>query len=453
MNTSVKPLPNKKRYIKEILTIGLPVTMQSIFQASYSLVDQLMVGTLGTESIAGSGFGGKFSSLVTFTLNAVAAVAAVLIAQYHGTKDEKGISKSFFSCSFIAAIVTLFFTIPGAVCPEVIMGIYTDEADVIWVAAKYLRIIAISYIPMTATLMLSALFRSVEKSKYPMYVSVLAVLANVFFNWLLIFGKWGCPQLGIEGAAWGSFISRMLEALILIAILVWQNKKKAMHLKVMGLTDKAFYKKISIIIFPILLNEFSWSVGENIYAAVYGHLGKVEMAAMTLTNPLQGLFIGMFSGVSAAAVVMVGKRLGQNEKEDAFGVSKFLLKVGLIGSLMVAAILVLLAPWYVSFYEVEQEVAQTTIYIIYALAAVIFAKISNMILGSGIIRSGGNTKYTLVIDAIGTWVFGVPLALLTAFVFKLPIYWVYFILSLEEVVRLVIGLGLFYTKKWMKNVT
>lgn len=442
-----------RSYMKEILTIGLPVTLQSIFQASYSFVDQLMVGTLGTVSIAGSGLGGKFSSLVTFTINAVAAVASVLIAQYHGSKDKKGISKSFYTCSLIAGIVALLFAVPGFFCPKLIMGIYSNESDVILVAAAYLKIIAVSYIPMTATLMLSALFRSVEKSKYPMYVSVFSVFANLFFNWLLIFGKFGCPRLGIIGAAYGTLISRALEAIILVAVLMHQNRKKVLEVKVMGLTDLSFYKKISVIVFPILLNEFSWSVGENIYAGIYGRLGKDALAAMTLTNPLQGLFIGMFSGLSSAAVVMVGKRLGQNENEEAFSISKYLIKVGFIGSLIIAAVIVLLAPFYVRLYNVEPSVKKLTIYILCALAAVIFAKILNMILGGGIIRSGGNTHYTLVIDAIGTWVFGVPLGLLTAFVFHLPIYWVYFILSLEEVIRLIIGFVVFYRKKWMRNVT
>ena len=453
MKGLAKNVSNSRLYMKEIITIGLPVTLQSIFQASYSFVDQLMVGTLGTVSIAGSGLGGKFSSLVTFTLNAVAAVASVLIAQYHGTKDEKGISKSFVTCSLIAGIVALVFAIPGFLCPQVIMGIYSNEQDVVLVAADYLRIIAVSYLPMTATLMLSSLFRSVEKSKYPMYVSVLAIFANVFFNWLLIFGKLGCPRLGIIGAAYGTLISRVLEALVLVLILCYQNFKSELKIRVMGLTDLSFYKKISVIVFPILLNEFSWSVGENIYAGIYGRLGKEALAAMTLTNPLQGLFIGMFSGLSSAAVVMVGKRLGQNKREEAFSISKYLIKVGFIGSLIIATIIVVLAPFYVKLYNVEPEVMKLTVYILCALAAVIFAKILNMILGGGIIRSGGNTTITLIIDAIGTWIFGVPLGLLTAFAFHLPIYWVYFILSLEEVVRLIIGFVVFYRKRWMQNVT
>lgn len=453
MHENIKSSLKSKLYIKEILTIGLPVTLQSIFQASYSFVDQLMVGTLGTESISGSGLAGKFSTLVTFTLNAIAAVAAILIAQYHGSKDKKGISKSFLICSLIGGVVALIFIIPGFLCPEIIMRIYSDKQDVVEVAASYLRIIAISYFPMTATLMLSSLFRSIEKSKYPMYVSVMAVFANIIFNYLFIFGKGGFRQLGIKGAALATLVSRFLEALILLAILIYQNYKNDLCIRAWGLNDKSFYKKILIIVFPILLNEFSWSFGENIYAGIYGRMAKEEMAAMTLTNPLQGMFIGMFSGLSAAATVMVGKRLGQSDNEEAFSISKFLIKMGLLGSLIISVVIVFIAPFYVKLYDVDEKTRQITIYILYALAAVIFAKILNMIIGSGIIRSGGDTRITMVIDIIGTWIFGVPLGLLTAFVFDLPIYWVYFILSLEEVVRLIIGLVVFYRKRWMQNVT
>lgn len=446
-------LSSNKSYMSEVIKIGLPVTIQSIFQAAYSLVDQLMVGTLGTVSIAGSGLGAKFSSLVSFTLNSVAAVASILIAQYFGSKDKKGISKSFSTCSLIAAIVALIFTLPAFLTPEVIMGIYSNEQDVVVVAASYLRIIAVSYLPMTATLMLSALLRSIEKSKYPLYVSVLSMACNIVFNYLFIFGKFGCPRMGLEGAALGTLLSRTIEAVVLGMILVAENKKENLSIRIMGLNDLGFYKKIAVIVLPILLNEFSWSVGENIYAAIYGRLGKEALTAMTITNPLQGMFIGMFSGLSSAAVVMVGKRLGQDKKEEAYSISKYLLKAGLIGSLIVAVCLVLIIPIYTKFFNIEPEVEKITIYIVYALAAVIFAKILNMILGGGIIRSGGNTRYTLVTDLIGTWIFGVPLGLLSAFVFKLPIYWVYFILSLEEVVRLIMGLCIFKKKNWMENVT
>lgn len=440
-------------YHREILTIGLPVTLQSIFQASYSMVDQLMVGTLGTVSIAGSGLGAKFSSLAAFTLSSVAAVASILIAQYHGRGEREGVNQSFFACSYIALLVLMLFAVPAFLAPQAILGMYTDDAQTVRTAAGFLKILAVSFLPMTVTLMVSSFFRSIEQSKYPMYASVIAIFANIFFNYLFIFGKWGMPQMGLEGAAFGTLLARILEAGLLIFWMVRINRRKALCLHPVLPKGAIFYKKISVIVFPILLNEFSWSVGENIYAAIYGRLGTDALAAMTLTNPLQGMFIGMFSGMSAAALVMVGKRLGNNEQEEAYHIAKYLMKVGFVGSSVIAGLLALLIPFYVRLFQIEPEVEKLTINIVYALALVLFAKIANMILGGGILRSGGNTHYTLVCDLIGTWIFGVPLGLLAAFVFHMPIYQVYFILSLEEVVRLLIGLAVFRGRRWMRNVT
>ncbi|MDD6207731.1 MAG: MATE family efflux transporter [Clostridiales bacterium] len=443
----------KKVYQKELLAIGLPVTLQSIFQASYSLVDQLMVGSLGTVSIAGSGLGAKFSSLVSVTLSAVAAVASILIAQYHGKQDREGINRSFFSCLYISVLVLLLFALPAFCIPEIIMGFYSEDAETIRMGAVYLKLIAVSYIPMNVTLMCSAFFRSVEKSRYPLYASILSMAVNLLGNYLLIFGKFGCPRLGLQGAAYGTLIARTLEALLLVSLMAVQQKKGEIRLRPVSLREKGIYGSISVMIVPILLNEFLWSLGENIYAGIYGRLGTDALAAMTLTNPLQAMFIGMFSGVSSAAAVMVGKRLGSNDNEGAYVVSKYLMKTGVLGSLVVSVLLVLLIPFYVKWFSIGPEVARLTKYIVYALALVLFAKITNMILGGGILRSGGRTRITLCVDLVGTWVFGVPLGLLAAFVFHLPIYMVYFILSLEEVIRLIISIFLFRSKVWMQNLT
>lgn len=443
----------KKEYQKELLAIGLPVTLQSIFQASYSLVDQLMVGSLGTVSIAGSGLGAKFSSLVSVTLSAVAAVASILIAQYHGKQDREGINRSFFSCLYISVLVLLLFDLPAFCIPEIIMGFYSEDAETIRMGAVYLKLIAVSYIPMNVTLMCSAFFRSVEKSRYPLYASLLSMAVNLLGNYLLIFGKFGCPRLGLAGAAYGTLIARTLEALLLVSLMAVQQKKGEIRLRPVSLWEKGIYGSISVMIVPILLNEFLWSLGENIYAGIYGRLGTDALAAMTLTNPLQAMFIGMFSGVSSAAAVMVGKRLGSNDNEGAYAVSKYLMKTGVLGSLVVSVLLVLLIPFYVKWFSIGPAVARLTKYIVYALAMVLFAKITNMILGGGILRSGGRTRITLCVDLVGTWVFGVPLGLLAAFVFHLPIYMVYFILSLEEVIRLIISIFLFRSKVWMQNLT
>ncbi|HEX3078679.1 MAG TPA: MATE family efflux transporter, partial [Lachnospiraceae bacterium] len=438
---------------KEIIVIGLPITIQSIFQASYSLVDQLMVGRLGTESIAGSGLGAKFSSLVMVTISAIAAVAAILIAQYHGSQDRKGMNQSFFSCLYIASIVTILFLIPSLAIPEQIMGIYTNDIHTVEKASSYLTIIGVSFIPMAGTLMISAFLRSTENSRIPMYASIVSMLANIIFNYILIFGKLGIPRFGLVGAAYGTLMARTIEVGLLIYWLLRIRKQQDIYLHPVAIWNKEFYKKISIIIIPILVNEFSWSIGENIYAIIYGRLGTNSLAAMTLTNPVQGMFIGLFTGVSSAAIVMIGKRLGQNENEEAYQVSKQLVRIGMLGSFLIGALLVTLSGFYVKIFKIETEVANLTRYILYVFAVYLFVKVSNMILAGGVLRSGGETKITLIIDLIGTWIFGVPLGIIASYGLHLPIYWVYAILSMEEVVRLMIGFFIFRRRKWIKNLT
>lgn len=443
----------KNRYLKEILQIGLPITLQSILQASYGLVDQIMVGTLGTLSIAGSGLVGKFSSLVNFTLASIATVTSILVAQYYGSRDKEGLNKSFFSCLYIAlGIVTLFMVLCFCV-PNGILSIYTTDGAMIEAAVPYFFVITISFLPMTLTMQLAALLRSIEKSKLPLYAGLVSMLLNMVLNYMFIFGKFGMPCLGLLGAGIGTLLSRSAECLILLYYTVKMCHRGELYLYATSVLQKEQYRKISFIVLPLLFNEFSWSVGENIYAAIYGRIGTQSVAAMTLTNPLQGLFIGMFSGLSTAATVMVGKRLGQNEREEAYDIARYLIKAGAIGAIVVSGILIMISNVYVGIYNVEPEVAVITKRIIYVLAIFLIVKILNMVTAGGILRSGGETKYTLYIDLIGTWVFGVPLGLFGAFVLKLPIEAVYALLSLEEVVRLVITAFIFKKKKWMKNVT
>lgn len=442
-----------QRYFREMMEIGLPVTLQCIFQASYGLVDQLMVGRLGTVSIAGSGLGAKFSGLAMVTVSSVAAVASILVAQYHGAGEEEGKSRSFFYCLYIGLLVMLLFLLPSVLVPEKIMGIYSTDLETVALAGKYLRIVGVSFLPMTVTLMVSAYLRSSGRSKPPMYAGLLSMGVNVFLNYIFIFGKIGMPVMGLMGAGYGTLAARSVECAVLVAVMVYYKRRGVVYLVLPGSLDMGFLGKISVIVLPILLNEFSWSIGENIYAAVYGRMGTAALAATTLLNPLMGMFIGMFQGVSSAAGVMVGKRLGRNEREEARKVSKYLMKVGFAGSVAVAALLFVLAGQYVRLFDIEPEVAGLAQYLVYALALVIFAKILNMILAGGILRSGGNTKYTFAIDCIGTWMFGVPLAYLGAFVWKLPVYWVYFILSQEEVVRLLIAGCVFGREGWMRNLT
>lgn len=437
---------------KELLTIALPVTLQSLLQSSFGVVDQIMTGQLGSVRIAGIGLATKFTSLYTVIISAIAVGAGIMIAQYVGKKDRKEVGRSFFTNLYLALFLAVLFTVMCVLFPRQIMGLYTTDSEAIAIAAGYLKIYAVSFIPIVLNTLLATYLRCVGAASLPLYTTVAAALLNTGLNYVLIFGKFGCPAMGTDGAALASAIAQIGSCLFLFGLFLWMCRKKEWGLSCGIIAGKRKWLQFVSILLPIIICEFLWGLGENVYASIYGHIGTLDYAAMTLTNPIQGLMIGALSGVSQAAGIMIGKSLGAKEYEKAYQDSKKLMWCGLAGSLILSALLVLFDRYYLMIFNVEDSVRQTGHWLLMAFAAVSPVKVQNMILGGGIIRSGGKTKYVMAIDMIGTWVFGVPLGLLSAFVWKLPIPAVYFILSMEECVRLAISFVIFRRRSWMNSL-
>lgn len=442
----------QSNFYRQLWSIALPVTLQSLLQSSFGMIDQVMIGQLGEVSIAGIGLGGKFASMYGVVLGAIVAAAGIMIAQYVGQENDADLQKSFSVNLSAALVLAAIFTALGMCMPKALMGLYTKDVATIDCAAEYLRIYAAAFVPMAGISLLSVLLRCLDAATLPLVVSFAAVGCNTGLNYLLIFGKCGFPALGVAGAALASVVSQVAALLFLLVLFVRILKKKGRVLRFDIAMDQSHRRQYAGILLPILVCEFLWSLGENVYAGIYGHMGTDACAAMTMTGCVQGLVIGALSGVSQAAGIMIGKQLGNGENDNAYRDAKRFMGCGVVGSLILSAALVLVAPAYVRIYQVEPQVRELTRQILVAFAIIAPVKVQNMILGGGIIRSGGKTKYVMGVDFIGTWLFGVPLGLLAAFVWNLSIPWVYFILSLEEVVRFVISLILFRKKIWMEQL-
>lgn len=442
----------KDNFYKNMWSIALPVTLQSLLQSSFSMIDQVMIGQLGEVSIAGIGLGGKFASMYSVVLGAIAAAAGIMIAQYVGQENDEQLQKGFSINLLAALLLAVVFTGLGMGIPKILLGLYTTDAATIGCGAEYLFIYAAAFVPMAGISLISVLLRCLDAATLPLVVSFAAVGCNTGLNYLLIFGKCGFPAMGVRGAAIASVVSQVASLLLLLLFFVriLRKQRRVLHFDIK--MDQEHRRQYAGILLPILACEFLWSLGENIYAGIYGHMGTDACAAMTMTGCVQGLVIGALSGVSQAAGIMIGKQLGNRDEEGAYRDAKRFMGCGVIGSLILSAALILLAPVYVRIYQVEPQVRELTRQILIAFALIAPVKVQNMILGGGIIRSGGKTKYVMCIDFIGTWLFGVPLGLLGAFVWKLPIPWVYFVLSLEEVVRLLISVVIFRKKIWMEQL-
>ena len=441
------------KFIKSLCKIAVPVTLQSMLQASFSIVDQIMIGQLGETNISAVGLGSNFSLIFSVVIGAVGAVAGILIAQFMGAEDKKEAWCSFDVSLICGIMISALFLLAAGAFPLQILGLYTEDMNIINTGAVYFRIVAFSYIPMAVSNILSAWLRCREHATIPFLASFGAVAVNTGLNYLLIFGKFGFPRMEIKGAAIATLISQLFNLVFIVIGFVVCNRrdgdKPVLSLRFKKITIRDYL----VMIMPILASEFLWSLGQNVESAVYGHLGTSNLAAYTLTGPIQGLIVGALSGLSAAAGVMIGKRLGRKEYDEAYAESKKIMYAGLAGSVVVASLLILLAGVYTGLYRVDNSVKELgrILLIVFALYAPV--KVENMILSGGIIRSGGNTKIIMVIDIVGTWCIGIPLCLLAAYVFRWGIVGVYALLTTEEIFRLAVALVIFRKRKWMISLS
>ena len=439
--------------MKSLCKIAVPVTLQSMLQASFSIVDQIMIGQLGETNISAVGLGSNFSLIFSVVIGAIGAVAGILIAQFMGAEDKKEAWCSFDVSLICGIMISALFLLAAGAFPLQILGLYTEDMSIINTGAVYFRIVAFSYIPMAVSNILSAWLRCREHATIPFLASFGAVAVNTGLNYLLIFGKFGFPRMEIKGAAIATLISQLFNLVFIVIGFVVCNRrdgdKPVLSLRFKKITIRDYL----VMIMPILVSEFLWSLGQNVESAVYGHLGTSNLAAYTLTGPIQGLIVGALSGLSAAAGVMIGKRLGRKEYDEAYAESKKIMYAGLAGSVVVASLLILLAGVYTGLYRVDNSVKELgkILLIVFALYAPV--KVENMILSGGIIRSGGNTKIIMVIDIVGTWCIGIPLCLLAAYVFRWGIVGVYALLTTEEIFRLAVALVIFRKRKWMISLS
>lgn len=441
-----------KEFGKTVCKIAIPVTLQSMLQSSFSIIDQLMIGQLGESSIAAVGLSGNYSLIFSVIMGAVCTVAGIIIAQFVGAKDEKEAWRGFWVSLIFGVLIACVFMSASLLAAETILGLYTKDETTIRVGIPYLKIISFTFVPMSVSAVIAAWLRCNEHASVPLIASLLAVLGNTCFNYLFIFGKFGVAPMGVKGAGYATVISQGLNLCFMLTGFVYCLKKEEKKIYFSFSLQRLSASEYIAMLMPLVISEFLWSLGQNVNSAVFGHIGTDSLAAYMLTSPIQGLFVGALSGLSAAAGVIVGRYLGEKDFDEAYSASKKLMWIGLFVSLILSGVLVLLAKVYVENYQVSYAVKETAARLLIVFAVYAPVKVLNMILGGGIVRSGGDTKIIMLIDIVGTWIVGIPLCFLTAYGLGLSIVAVYAIFSIEEVVRLGMTLIVFYRKKWMHSI-
>ena len=292
----------KDKFLKAVCSLAIPVALQSMLQSSFSMVDQIMIGQLGEISVAGVGLAGKFASIYSVVISAIGAVTGIMISQYLGQKNNAEVRRSIFVNLLLGALMAVVFAAVCALFSSRIMGIYTSDERTRQAAAEYLALMAGTFLPMAGATLLSTAFRCAEKPQLPLYASILSAILNTGLNYILIFGRLGAAAMGAKGAAVATVVSQCANFLVMLLM-----ARKALPVLRAGerwkrAAGRLNWRQYWTMLLPMLVCEVAWSLGENVYAAIYGHMGTDASAAMTLINPIQGLVIGALCGLSQAGI-------------------------------------------------------------------------------------------------------------------------------------------------------
>lgn len=448
----VKSISQDKVFLRKIIAITIPIALQNFLNTTLNFIDTLMIGTLGETTIAAVGLANKVFFVFSLLLFGICSGSGVLTAQYWGKRETENIRKVLGISLALAILSSLLFTLPGILIPNHVMGILTNSNEAIRIGAVYLAIVAISY-PFTAvTNAYVTLLRGVNQVFIPVVISTIAILTNVVLNYILIFGKFGFPELGVAGAAIATLIARIVETSSLLIIIYAKKGPAAAKIREMLDFNRNFMGKFFHTVSPVILNEFMWGLGVTMYALVYGRMGDASMAAVTVSQTVEQIMQVIFISISGATAVILGNELGANQLEDADNHAKNFIFIQISLSIVVGLLFFFVRDPIISLFSVSNEVAGyiRLCFLVYILYMPF--KMFNTMNVVGILRSGGDTRAALFIDVSGVWIMGIPMAVLGGLVLHLPIYIVYAMVFVEEVYKFILGIIRYRKKKWLRNI-
>ncbi|HEY5585239.1 MAG TPA: MATE family efflux transporter, partial [Ruminiclostridium sp.] len=286
----------------------------------------------------------------------------------------------------------------------------------------------------------------------PMVVSGIALGINTLLNYLLIFGLFGFPALGVRGAAIATLISRIIEMIIFLVVVSRSYDILRIRISVLRQVTFDLFKKVLSTMVPVILNELCWSVGFAAYSIAYGRISTEAFDAVQITNTVGNLFLVAGFGMASASAVMIGHMVGAGDEKKAREYAWRFVILCALGGVIIGAFMYVSAPLVVGLFKVTKDVLQTAVVILTINAIIIPIRLTNIVIIVGILRGGGDTKYAFIVESITMWCIGVPLAFIGAFVFKLEVQWVFLLVLAEELVKMICLVMRLMSINWIKNV-
>lgn len=333
------------------------------------------------------------------------------------------------------------------------MHIFTTEETVVQIGISYLKIVAVSYLFSAFSQIMATALRVIGKAKIPLQVALVSLSLNAVGNYLLIFGIGPFPQWGVAGAALATAVSRLIEMLALLYIVYRRHPVIAIRSRQAFVWNKKFVLHILPTSLPVIINEIFWALGMTTYKIAYSRMGIEAIAAINVAESIGNLFFVVMMGVSNATLIMIGVKIGEKQVPLARLYARRFITTAFLVGIGMGMFEFFFAPVFAQFFNIRDEVRQLAIYCLYINAALLPIKSLNMVIIVGILRSGGDTRYSMFAEMFGVWAVGVPLAFFGALVLKLNIYQLYLLLGMEEVSKLVLGMYRIKKGTWVNDLT
>jgi len=458
--TAMKRFIGDKRFYRMVMTVALPIIIQNAITNFVSLLDNVMVGSVGTEAMTGVSIVNQLFFVFNLTVFGAISAAGIFTAQYHGLADHKGEMHTFrfkFIVVVLGSIIGIvLFIFGGEALINTFIHDSAGEADPILTmnyAEEYLNIMLWGLIPYAIAQAYASTLRETGKTMPPMVASVIAVATNVCLNYVLIYGKLGAPAMGAKGAATATVIARFAEVIILI---VWThaNNKKCSFIE--GAYRSAYIPgnlvwQITVKGMPLMLNEMLWSMGVTITNQCYSTRGLDALAAVNIASTINNLFSIVFLSMGSVIAIIVGNQLGAGELEKAKDTDRKLIALSFASSVVMAALLVAFARVFPMFYNTTDAVRELAAYIITIFALVM----PSHALAHGsyfTMRSGGQVMVTILFDSVFMWVIAIPVARILADFTTMSIHFLFPICHGLEIIKAVLGLILVSRGGWVKQL-
>ena len=440
----------KRSLRKEIVRLALPIALQQFMTALVGACDAIMLGKLSQDAMSAV----SLATQVTFVFNlfmfAFMAGENMFVAQYYGKGDYTGISQVFSLVTKICGCIAVVFLAGTLFFPEQLMRILTNEETLIVLGSEYLRVIGISYVFSGIAQTFLAIMKNCGAVNMSTLINGVMVILNIALNAVFIFGLSGFPKMGIKGAALATVLATVVQFLWSVGYVLCRIRAVKFSLRS---CEKKLFGRFWQKAVPLLINNLAWGIGFSMYSVIMGHLGTDAVAANGIANISKNLVVCFCLGLGNAGSIIVGNRLGADRLQEAKEVGETLTKTAIIAGIVSGLVLIALSPFITRMVDFTPTARGYLQKMLLISSYYIAGKSVNCMTIGGIFAAGGDSKFGMLCDSVTLWCIIVPLGCICAFILKLPVMVVYFVLNLDEIIKLPVVYKHYKKYKWIKNLT